>query len=110
MAMDLAGFDEGEDWVFNMQQQKNKLPQHTHRAIEAWLGQARSDAPLPGHQFDLIISYMAHGTDNVLLGHALGSIGYTREEIDDLKARRLTALDVARELIARGVKPMSLAN
>jgi hypothetical protein len=101
MAKLMAGFEEGEDWVFNLQLQKKQLPPDAHAAIAHWLTRGQARAPLPGTGFDHVITYMARGEKDILLEHSLGGIGYTRAELDELKTTGKTALDVAREIVAR---------
>jgi hypothetical protein len=94
----------GSDWLEKRQLVKEPLPPAVHAALTDWLAEGDATRSHPVLTFDEIITYMATGRVTRRLSIALGDIGYTRKELDLCKAEGETALDIAREVLARGVK------
>jgi hypothetical protein len=75
---------------------KDKLPVWVHGHLEKWL--ADPSDPLSGSTFADIVAYKTKGQWSASLDLALTDFGFTHTEL-----MRLTAQEMAEEVLARGV-------
>jgi hypothetical protein len=90
-------------WLERRQHVKERPQPAFYAVLTGWIKDGDALGPLPSTTFDYVIQYMANREQHPRLGVGLGDIGYTREELDALLSVGKTALDVAREVVARGV-------
>ncbi len=89
-------------WIARMQQTKARQAPLTHHLISEWVKKC-DDYELDMCTFLYVVRYWNEGLATFRLPMALAEIGYTKAELDALKADGKTLVSVAQEVLARGV-------